>query len=138
MLGCGGRLRADLAAAPEPPPLVALHPTALAQYERQTERLQEAVTAGIAAGDGEAAAALRDLVERVTVFRNPDVAGGVKIEIEGRLSALLGEAAFPNRVSGVWGAMVAEERYIPTPRRKARCSRSGPWWRSSAAGRSGV
>ncbi|GGC91362.1 recombinase family protein [Chelatococcus reniformis] len=110
------RLRIELGAAPELPPLIALHPTALVQYERQLERLQEAVTAGIAAGDGEAAAALRDLVERVTVHRNPDIAGGVKIEIKGRLNALLGEAACPNRVRGVWGAVVAEEGLEPPTR----------------------
>jgi len=34
--------------------------------------------------------------------------GGVTIEIAGRLNALLGERAYPNKVRGVWGKMVAE------------------------------
>jgi len=42
--------------------------------------------------------ALRDLVETVTVFRDPSRAGGVEVEIAGRLNALLGEKAYPNRV----------------------------------------
>jgi len=33
----------------------------------------------------------------------------VTVEITGRLNALLGEQAYPNRVRGVWGKMVAEE-----------------------------
>ena len=35
--------------------------------------------------------------------------GGVEVEIVGRLTALLGENAYPNGVRGVWGKMVAEE-----------------------------
>jgi hypothetical protein len=41
--------------------------------------------------------------------------GGVTIEIAGRLNALLGEQAYPNNVRGVWGKMVAGERYIQSP-----------------------
>ena len=51
--------------------------------------------------------AIRDLVETVTVFRDPARQGGVAVEIAGRLNALLGEQAFPNRVKGVWGKVVA-------------------------------
>ncbi len=35
----------------------------------------------------------------------------------GRLNALLGEQAYPNKVRGVWGKMVAGERYRPFPTR---------------------
>jgi len=42
---------------------------------------------------------------------SPQYSGGVEVEIVGRLTALLGEKAYPNSVRGVWGKMVAEERY---------------------------
>ena len=39
--------------------------------------------------------------------------GGVEVEIAGRVTALLGEEAYPNGVGGVWGRMVAEEGFEP-------------------------
>lgn len=45
---------------------------------------------------------MRDLVETVTMFRDPSRKGGIEIEISGRLTALLGEKAYPNGVKGVW------------------------------------
>ena len=39
----------------------------------------------------------------------------------GRLNALLGEQAYPNKVRGVWGKLVAGERYIALPIVTARC-----------------
>ncbi len=56
---------------------------------------------------------MRDLVETVTVFRDPSKSGGVQVEIAGRLTALLGKQAYPNGVKGVWGKMVAEEGLEP-------------------------
>jgi len=53
----------------------------------------------VSAGDTEAAEAIRDLVETVTVFRDPARPGGVAVEIA--LNALLGEEPYPNRVKGV-------------------------------------
>ena len=110
------RLRAELEAAPDPPNVVALHPAALARYEEQVNRLQEALAVGVHAGDTEAAEALRDLIETVTVFRDETRPGGVLVEISGRLTALLGEHAYPNRVRGVWGKVVAEEGLEPPTR----------------------
>ena len=104
------RLREELAAAPLTPDVVTLHPTVLARYEQQLGNLQENLAACVASGDTEAAAAIRDLVQTVTVSRNESKPGGVIVEIVGRLNALLGEQAYPNRVRGVWGSMVAEER----------------------------
>lgn len=37
------------------------------------------------------------------------------VEISGRLNALLGEQAYPDKVRGVWGKVVAEERYRLSP-----------------------
>ena len=93
--------------------MVALHPSALARYEQQLADLQDALAKGIRSGDSEAAEAIRDLVETVTVSRNPSGLGGVVVEITGRLNALLGEQGYPDKVRGVWGRMVAEEGFEP-------------------------
>ena len=82
----------------------------------QLTRLQEALDRGVRAGDSEFAEAMRDLVETVTVFRDPSKSGGVEVEIVGRLTALIGEKAYPNGVRGVWGKMVAEEGLEPPTR----------------------
>jgi site-specific DNA recombinase len=85
------RLKAELKAAPTAQNVVALHPATLERYEYQISRLHETLERGCAAGDVEAAKAIRDLVETVTVKRDPARPGGVQVEIIGRLDALLGE-----------------------------------------------
>ncbi|GAB9249017.1 recombinase family protein [Bradyrhizobium diazoefficiens] len=107
------RISEELRSEPPAAKEVALHPAILKRYEEQLGRLEEALTKGIRSGDGEAAEAIRDLIERVTVFRDPSRLGGVTVEISGRLNALLGEKAFPNQVKGVWGKMVAGEGLEP-------------------------
>lgn len=107
-------LRCELAASPEPPMPLSLHPAILVRYEEQLERLQQAIDDGLRAGDTEAAEALHDLVETVTVFRDRSRLGGVEVEISGRLNALLGEDAFPNRRKAVWGKLVAAEGFEPS------------------------
>ncbi|WP_245330287.1 MULTISPECIES: hypothetical protein [unclassified Bradyrhizobium] len=107
------RISEELQSEPPSPKEIALHPAILQRYEEQLGRLEEALGKGISAGDGEAAEAIRDLVETVTVFRDPGRPGGVAVEIAGRLNALLGEKAYPNQVKGVWGKMVAGERLEP-------------------------
>jgi hypothetical protein len=42
--------------------------------------------------------AMRELVQTVTVHRDPSKPGGVEILITGRLNALLGENAFPSGI----------------------------------------
>jgi site-specific DNA recombinase len=110
------RIQAELDAAPPPTEVIALHPAVLARYEQQLANLQEAFSRGARAGDLECSEAIRDLVETVTVFRDPSRPGGVEVEIVGRLTALLGEKAYPNGVKGVWGKMVAEEGLEPPTR----------------------
>jgi site-specific DNA recombinase len=68
---------------------VALHPAAMTRYEDQLARLQETLAAGSAAGDIEATAAIRDLIEKVIVRPDENRRGGVLVEIHGRLDALL-------------------------------------------------
>jgi hypothetical protein len=89
----------------------------LARYEQQLVELRDALSKGIRTGDSEAAEAIRELIETVAVFRDHSRLGGVTVEIAGRLNALLGEQAFPNRVRGVWGKMVAEEGFEPPTHR---------------------
>ena len=99
----------ELNAEPAAGGVISLHPAVLARYEQQLVHLQDALSKGVNAGDSEAAEAVRDLVETVTVFRNPSHPGGVTVEIVGRLNALLGEQAYPKNIRGVWGKMVAGE-----------------------------
>jgi hypothetical protein len=61
-------------------------------------QLQVALSEGINAGDSEAAEAIRDPVETVTIFRDPSRPGGVTVEIAGCLNALRGEQSYPNEV----------------------------------------
>ena len=101
------RILEELQNAPPAPKAVALHPAILKRYEEQLQQLEKALGRGVSAGDAEAAEAIRDLVETVTVSRDPARLGGVAVEIAGRLNALLGQGAYPNRVKGVWGKVVA-------------------------------
>jgi hypothetical protein len=95
------RLEADLQAIPPQP--IALHPGVLADYGRKLERLQAAIEQGTSEGNTEYGQAIRDLVECVTVRRDDSRPDGFRIEVIGRLNALLGEKAFPN-VGGLGGS----------------------------------
>ncbi|WP_343286155.1 recombinase family protein [Mesorhizobium loti] len=104
---------AELDRVPPATGVIALHPAVLARYEEQLNQLQTGLAKGIASGDSECAEAMRDLVDTVTVFRDPSKTGGVEIEIAGRLTALLGERAFPHGIKGVGGMVVAGEGLEP-------------------------
>jgi hypothetical protein len=71
------------------------------------------LTRGIQDGDTEATQAIRELVDTVTVQRDPSKRGGLEVVIAGRLNALLGDEAFPNGVKGSWGKLVAEDGFEP-------------------------
>jgi site-specific DNA recombinase len=109
-LECDG-IRGKLETLPAKQNVVALHPATLERYETQLARLHEALEAGCAAGDIEAAAAIRDLVETVTVKRDPARRGGVEVEIVGRLNALLCEPAGLSLFRSV-GKLVAGARFV--------------------------
>ncbi|WP_315714179.1 MULTISPECIES: hypothetical protein [unclassified Bradyrhizobium] len=106
---------AELQSQPSAPQPIALHPVILRRYEEQLARLENALGKGVSAGDEEAAEAIRDLVETVTVSRDDTRPGGVCVEIAGRLNSLIGGEAYPSRVKGVWGKVVAGVRYIVKP-----------------------
>ena len=95
---------AALKEAPEPPNVISLHPAILSRYEGQLQRLSATLGRTMDAGDSEAAEALRDLVEFVTITRTDE--GQIAIDITGRLSALVGEETFPNKARRVWGGMM--------------------------------
>ena len=87
----------------DPPEVISLHPATFKRYEEQLADLQ-------------AARAMRELVDTVTVSRDPNRKGVVEVEISGRLTHLLGPKAFPRRVKGEWGSVVAEEGLEPPTR----------------------
>lgn len=85
------QLKAELA-APEAAEVVARHSRALARDKAQLERLETAL-----AQIPETMDSLRELIARVTV------AADYTIEIEGRLSALIGQPVYPTaRVGDCW------------------------------------
>lgn len=87
------RLRAELAAADEPPRVVTLHPTAVAAYLQSIETLSRTIAEGEEHG-GESKEALRALVDRITV--KPAEAGSrPALTIEGHLTSLIGGRHFP-------------------------------------------
>jgi site-specific DNA recombinase len=88
----------------------------LKRYEQQIRRLQDSLSKGVRSGDAEAAQAIRELVDTVTIHRDRSKPGGVEVIIAGRLNALLGDDAFPNRVKGPWGKLVAEDGFEPPTR----------------------
>ncbi|GLS38164.1 hypothetical protein GCM10010869_37580 [Mesorhizobium tianshanense] len=66
---------AELDQVPAATGVIALHPAVLARYEEQLNQLQTGLAKGIVGGDSESAEAMRDLVETVTVFRDPSRIG---------------------------------------------------------------
>lgn len=91
-------IKAVLAEAPSP--MIALHPTTLTRYEAQLADLQKGLAAARDHGNEDImrrlGCALRDLIETVTVRRDPTRKGGIELIINGRLNSLLGEKAFPH------------------------------------------
>jgi site-specific DNA recombinase len=102
-----------LSTLPEACKTVALHPRLLTHYERHLTDLQAMLAAGAAAGDPKGMAAIRELVESVTVERDDSRPSGVKVLIAGRLNAVLGEQAFPGGVcsKAVAGAGIEPATY---------------------------
>jgi DNA invertase Pin-like site-specific DNA recombinase len=101
-----------LEAMPKTTEAIVLHPTVLSRYEDQVAALQTAMTHELRKGDSEPARVLRELIETVTVNAEPSAPSGLRIEIAGRLRALLGNRAFPSG-SAVCGKLVAEDGFEP-------------------------
>ena len=71
------RYSTDLQSGSVPLEVISLHPATLKRYEGQLADLQVALAKGIRSGDTEAARAMRELVDTVTVSRDPNRQGGV-------------------------------------------------------------
>ncbi|MCL4743772.1 MAG: recombinase family protein, partial [Burkholderiaceae bacterium] len=98
-------LKELLAAQPEVPKSVMLHPQALQQYEEQLSRLAEAVHRGLESGDNpKGVEVLRKLIKTVTVYRDDSKVGGVKVEIRGELNPLVGLEANSRTGVGIDGS----------------------------------
>jgi hypothetical protein len=110
-----------------------LHPTVLSHYEAQVAALQTAMTQELRRGDSEPARILRELIETVTVKAEPSAPSGLRIEIAGRLRALLGERAFPNG-SVVCETLVAEDRYRRSAHTISSLDLWNPGFRLTATG----
>lgn len=98
------------------PEVVTLHPAALRRYAEQVDRLETSL--GTIISDPDAASALRDLIESVTVARS--VKGGPTVSITGRMEHLLGTSA--TKIPRPGGLLVAGE----DPRRYPRFRISSP------------
>lgn len=109
------RLKAEASASPQAE-VVTLHPAAIKRYEAQLRQLSLEIATGPEAMEG-----VRDLVSKVIVSPDYD------IEIQGRLSELLGTAVFPSSRAmsagggrsptdfSSGGPVVAGERYMRSP-----------------------
>jgi hypothetical protein len=74
---------------------------------RTLERLASVLGRTVTTGDQEAAEALRDLVETVTVSRRDGAPGTMEVLVKGSLNALLGAPETSFNVPGVGGSLVA-------------------------------
>lgn len=88
------RLQAELESVPTLPEVVELHPMAMKRYEEKLLVLKDELQRGLDDGNGVGANALRDLLETVVVGRHPDMPGGIRVHITGKLNALIGAPGF--------------------------------------------
>ena len=109
------RLTAELEAEPVVENKITFHPGTLARYEGALARLQTELEKGAAESDAEQAAAIRELVETVTVRRDPSRRGGVEVEISGRLAALLNAPVYPGHLRSPVGGNAGSGGGTRTP-----------------------
>jgi len=93
---------------------VALHPTAITSYLHSVENLEQSIRCNSLQGSEESKNALRELAEAVVINPPENDESGIKIEVRGYLSRLMGSDLFPQR-SYQGGKVVAEERYRLSP-----------------------
>jgi len=83
------QLRQELASVDPVDNVVTLHPAALKRFKDQMLELREALGGDFTGHDVRGAAALRSIVRSVTVFRDENRKGGLRVEVQGHLNALL-------------------------------------------------
>jgi site-specific DNA recombinase len=94
---------------------VVLHPTAMASYCQCVDNLEQAIRTNSLHGSEESKNALRELVDSVIISPAQKGEKGMRIEVRGYLSRLVGGDLFPQR-SFKGGTMVAEEGLEPPTR----------------------
>lgn len=104
------QISADIAETPEAEKIVSLHPTALAFYEKQLQRLGRYIGDTIAEGDLEAAQVIRDIVSKIVIIHDDSEQKGrfeksaFTVEIHGDLTRLLGPETEEVVVIGISGS----------------------------------
>jgi site-specific DNA recombinase len=94
---------------------IALHPTAMASYMQCVENLEQVIRTNSLQGSEDSKTALRQLVDAVVIYPPPKDESGMRIEVRGYLSRLVGGDLFPQR-SYKGGMVVAEEGLEPPTR----------------------
>ena len=82
-----------MAASPEPPKIIALHPASVKRYLDELARLDELINEDLSHGDHVLANWLRDLIDAVVVIPSP-AGTPAEIEIRGHLAMLINDTAF--------------------------------------------
>jgi site-specific DNA recombinase len=103
------KIEAELGRVQSSKTSVALHPTAMASYLQCVDELEEAIRANAVQGREQSKNALRELVDAVIISPPENDESGMRIEVRGYLSRLVGGGLFPQR-SYKGGKVVAEER----------------------------
>jgi site-specific DNA recombinase len=94
---------------------IALHPTAITSYLHSIDDLEQSIRNNSLQGSEESKTALRGLVDGVIVSPPDEDDSGMRIEVRGYLSRLMGGGLFPQR-SYRGGKVVAEEGLEPPTR----------------------
>jgi site-specific DNA recombinase len=94
---------------------VVLHPTAMASYLHCVDELEQSIRTNSLHGSEESKKALRELVDAVIINPAEKDGSGMKIEVRGYPSRLVGGDLFPHR-SYQGGKVVAEEGLEPPTR----------------------
>ncbi|UDL96563.1 recombinase family protein [Lichenihabitans sp. PAMC28606] len=106
--------KATLQACEDAPKLIALHPAAMAQYVATIDALGKTLADHAHATDdrGDLVAHFRALIQTVVIYVTPG-SKEVRIELKGKLAAIIGGEPFPEKVGG---SLVAEEGLEPPTR----------------------
>ncbi len=118
------RLQAELEKVIPVDNVVTLHSAALKRFKDQMLELREALGGDFTSHDVRGASALRSIVRSVTVFQDAKKKGGVRVQVEGHLNALLQSGA--HDIFSV-GKVVAGERSGQVHHHAGKLSGGGRW-----------
>jgi site-specific DNA recombinase len=113
------RLLAEVAATPEPPKVITLHPASVKAYLADLARLDELINEDLSEGDQGLAHAFRRVIQTVTIIPSP-AGASPEIEIRGHLATLIAATFAEGSRSG--GSVVPQEGFEPpTPSLRMMC-----------------